>query len=219
MDGEGQLVDAVAAIFRGQPVVERVSAGNCRDVDVAVPLPYVGLVVAGLGSLCKTVGRMDGEGQLVDAVAAARRGQPVVERISAGNCRDGDVAVSSPYVWDIVTGLGSLGETVGRMYREGQLVGAVAAVFRGQSVVERISAGSCRDGDVAVSSPYVWDIVTGLGSLGETVGRVNGKREYYGTVTAVDGTEVALVLCCARLADQDIKAVSGVTFALADCGV
>ena len=71
-DGQGQLVNAVAAVCRAETVPNGVGvSGTLADLDVFVTFPNILFIVANRGGLFFVVGRGDGQHQVIDTVAAA----------------------------------------------------------------------------------------------------------------------------------------------------
>ncbi len=210
VDGETKFDGAVATVHGGQPVVEGIGARSCRDDDVGVTLPYVWLIFAGYGILYFVVGRMYGEGQRIDAVAAAHGLLSVVKGVGADSRRDGDVAVALPYVRFVGAGLGSLGKVVNRINGEIERHGAVTTIAGGKVELMLLCAG--RGGlDVEAVLRVTLALADCAVECGDG-GLMDGKVEHDYAVAAVDGRKLLLIGARGRL----VEAVGGIDGAATD---
>ena len=130
-NGQNQSVNAVATINSGtQTVIDGVSvSGTLANLDVFVTRPYILFIVANRGGHgFEVIGRGDGQGQLVNAVAAVCRAEAVPNGVGvSGTLADLDVFVTFPNILFIVANRGGLFFVVGRGDGQHQVIDTVAA--------------------------------------------------------------------------------------------
>ena len=197
-----ELFDAVVEGDKQGEVYDGVTAGNGVVLDVVVESAAVGrrddeVVVLVLVSVDggvgdeDLVGRIDGEVEDIDGVAAVGRDKAVI----VGTF--GDELAIVPSVRDVFAGLGVSFEEIGGQNCEDEVDNAVAAAFIGEDDLVVEGAGLCREGvetvdlvsfalaDGVVDALYIrrvdgeveFEDVKTSGGVGQGVGVVTGGRE------------------------------------------
>ena len=163
-DGQNQGVHTVAFVSAGlQAVVDGVCAClELSDVEVFVPLPYIGLVVANGGDYgFEVVGRGDGQRKHVNAVAVVDGLQAVPDGVDACRQQFNLFIVTFPNVGFVIAGSGRFGTIETRIYCQIQFEDTVAVVDGLQTVPNGIGSGSQQSDGLVVAFPGIFVIIAG----------------------------------------------------------
>ena len=178
VDGEVEYVHAVAAAGSCEVVV----VGTCCVVAMAVPL--VRRVRAGVVIRHKQVGTVHGQNQVHHAVAAAQRLQLLLcihRTISLRQGVEAELLVSITQTDGVHDGGGQC-----RVHRQRQLEHAVATRHLAvQAVPHDVRARRRRDGHIGVACPNVRNVVARRGGGLGIVGRVHRQRQFIHAVAVV----------------------------------